>query len=219
MFSGVLADFLEQLIDLPRRGPTASFNKLANELESKMLGGRIILEESEVNYPSYHYRPRGWKSSLPLLTSSSMVSELAPIVLFLKHVVRKNEVLIIEEPESHLHPAMQVRLAQFLAKIVQRGIRVIVTTHSEVVLETLANVTAVGQLPEDARQGLPASETALPPDDVGVWLFTLDETEGGSTVQEIGLDEGGGTYPVGYDKVNEALYNDWADILDRREGG
>ena len=217
MFSGVLADFLAQLIDLPRRGSHASLEALAGELESSMLSGEVVSEKSEVNYPSYHYRPRGWQKSLPLMTSSSMVSELAPLVLFMKHVVRKNQVLIIEEPESHLHPAMQVQLARFLAKTVQNGVRVIVTTHSEVVLETLANLTAVGQLPEHDRQGLPASETALSPADVGVWLFTLDETEGGSTVQEIGLDEGGGTYPVGYDKVNEALYNDWADILDRRE--
>ena len=217
MFSGVLADFLEQLIDLPSRGSNASLKELAGELESRMLGGEIVSEKSEVNYPSYHYRPHGWKKSLPLMTSSSMVSDLAPIVLFLKHVVRKNEVLIIEEPESHLHPAMQVQLARFLAKTVQQGVRVIVTTHSEVVLETLANVTAVGQLPEGDRQGLSGSEAALSPDDVGVWLFTLDDSRGGSKVQEIDLDEGGGTFPAGYDRVNEALYNEWADILNRRE--
>ena len=217
MFSGVTADFLEQLVDLPNRDPNASLEELAGELESHMLGGEIVSEKSEVNYPSYHYRPHGWDRSMPLVTSSSMVRELAPIVLFLKNVVQKNEVLIIEEPESHLHPAIQVRLTRFLAKTVQRGVRVIVTTHSEVVLETLANVTAMGQLPEGDRQGLSGSETVLSPDDVGVWLFTLDDSGGSTKVQEIGLDAGGGTFPAGYDQVNEALYNDWADILNRRE--
>lgn len=217
MFSGVTADFLEQLVDLPTRDSNACLEELAGELESHMLGGEIVSEKSEVNYPSYHYRPHRWEKSLPLVTSSSMVRELAPIVLFLKNVVRKNEVLIIEEPESHLHPAMQVRLTRFLAKTVRRGVRVIVTTHSEVVLETLANVTAMGQLPEGDRQGLSGSEAALSPDDVGVWLFTLDDSGGGSKVHEIGLNEGGGTFPAGYDQVNEALYNDWADIFNRRE--
>ena len=61
----------------------------------------------------------------------SMVSELAPVVLYLRHVVGSDSVLIIEEPESHLHPAMQVEFTRQLAAIVHAGVRLIVTTHSE----------------------------------------------------------------------------------------
>ena len=49
------------------------------------------------------------------MQASSMVAELAPVVLYLRHLVRPDDVLIIEEPESNLHPAMQVEFTRQLA--------------------------------------------------------------------------------------------------------
>ncbi len=86
------------------------------------------------------------------MNSSSMISELAPVVLYLRHIVQPGEVLIIEEPESHLHPAMQVEFIRQLAGVVRSGIRVMLTTHSEWVLEELANLirlSGTSQIPQD----------------------------------------------------------------------
>ena len=136
ILSGVLADFLEQFIelgDLPRSGSRRN-EKLAARLEKAILGGSIRHEGSEnreISYPSFFYLPDGWKEDLPLMRASSMVSELAPVVLYLRHIVRSGVVLIIEEPESHLHPAMQVKFTRLLATAVRSGIRIIMTTHSE----------------------------------------------------------------------------------------
>ena len=66
-----------------------------------------------------------------------MVTELAPVVLYLRYAVEGGSVLIVEEPESHLHPSMQVAFIRQLAKLVDSGVRVIVTTHSEWVIEEL----------------------------------------------------------------------------------
>ena len=63
----------------------------------------------------FSYQPQGWGEDLPLMNTSSMVSELAPVVLYLRHIVQPGDVLIIEEPESHLHPAMQVEFIRQLA--------------------------------------------------------------------------------------------------------
>ena len=146
--SGVIADFLIQLVrlgDLSREGPRTNKN-LAMRFEEKMLNGAIHTEDSITGYPEFYYRPEGWKAHLPLMNTSSMVSELAPVVLYLRHVVRPGEVLIIEEPESHLHPALQVEFIRQLAAVVGSGVRVMLTTHSEWVLDELANLVRLSDL-------------------------------------------------------------------------
>ena len=213
--SGVLADFLEQLIEIDQiRYPRREAGKdLGKSIENIILGGAVRIDRSpQIDYPRFAYRPRGWKDDLALANASSMVSELAPLVLYLRHMIGPGNVLIVEEPESHLHPAMQVALTRQLAVLVQAGVRVIVTTHSEWLLEELANIVRRSELPKP-EQG---SDVALSPHQVGAWLFQPKQRPKGSVVKEVRLDESG-LYPSGYDEVASALHNDWADITSRIE--
>ncbi len=215
LLSGVLADFLENLIDLP--SSRSQYGELVGVMESDLLRGSVESRKSDTGYPLFSYQPNGWANGLPLMNASSMVSELAPVALYLRHVVKPGELLIIEEPESHLHPAMQVRLAQFLARVAKRGLRLLVTTHSEIFLEALSNVIVLDGIPEAERIGISGSDSTIPQDDVGVWLFGRDDARG-SHVREIGLDVESGTFPTQFELVSEALYYDWARTLDRSNG-
>ena len=168
--TGVLADFLEQLIEIDGFGRVSQETKsdFSSGIEEKILGGSVNIERStHIDFPRFSYRPRGWKDDLALANASSMVSELAPVVLYLRHLIEPKSVLIVEEPESHLHPAMQVEFTRQLASLAKAGIRVIVTTHSEWLLEELANIVRRSELAEEDRKG----KTALRPDQVGAWLF------------------------------------------------
>lgn len=224
MLSGVLADFLEQLINLatPRyRGPSRQWrypprrrSELGDRIEKAILGGTVQAKKSETDYPYFSYRPEGWESDLPLMNASSMVSELAPVVLYLRHIVSPDNVLIIEEPESHLHPAMQVEFTRQLAGIVRAGVRVIITTHSEWVLEELANVVQRSRLPETRKKGIESREISLRPHEVGAWLFEPKNRPRGSVVKEIPLGDSG-FFPSGFDEVAVALHNHWAEISSR----
>ena len=226
MLSGVLADFLRQLIEMGRmpqrralRGEQmARLDVASREMENTMLGGSVGVDRSElINYPRFSYRPNGWKTDLPLMNASSMVSEIAPVVLYLRHIVHPGDVLIIEEPESHLHPAMQVEFTRQLARLVQHGYRVIITTHSEWVLEELGNVVQRSQLPEQERAVVSESDVALTPEQVGVWLFRHKRRPRGSEVVEVRMGESG-LYETGFDDVAVALSNDGANIFDRIGG-
>ena len=55
-------------------------------LSTSYCGGAVRVVRSEIDYPSFVYRPDGWEKDLPLMNTSSMVSELAPVVLYLRHV-------------------------------------------------------------------------------------------------------------------------------------
>jgi hypothetical protein len=184
-------------------------------MEQEILKGVVKEEESGVGYPTFYYRPDGWKQDLPLMNTSSMVSELAPVVLYLRHVVSPGETLIIEEPESHLHPAMQVEFMRQLARAVRSGVRIILTTHSEWVLEELANLVRLSELPESSREGIPGADWALSPDEVGAWLFEPIPFPEGAVVREINLDVESGVFPVGYGVITEDVYNRWVEIDSR----
>ena len=218
VLSGVMADFFTDLARLSRadaRNHESLSAKLAERLEEKLLGGRIRVDDGQVGNPAISYRPSGWQNDLSLIRASSMVTELAPIVLYLRHMVETGDVLIIEEPEAHLHPAMQASFARELARLVSSGVRVVMTTHSEWILEQIGNLVRASELPQEKRQGIEGSDIALEPASVGAWLFKPKGSQKGFRVEEIALDPETGLYPTGYDAVSEALYNEGAAIFNR----
>lgn len=52
--------------------------------------------------------------------------------------------LIVENPEAHLHPAAQSAVGQFLAYVASAGVQVIVETHSENVINGVRLATING---------------------------------------------------------------------------
>ncbi len=218
ILSGVLADFLEQLVEMSSarvRSHHGTARELARQLEDNILMGKVRVDPSLTGYPSFTYRPRDWKKDLPLMRSSSMVSELAPVVLYLRHVVRLGDLLIIEEPESHLHPAVQAAFARELARAVRAGVRIVITTHSEWFLEQIGNLVSLSGLPKNNRKGVIEEDFSLRPDELGVWLFETTKRPKGSTVKKITLDRQTGLYPSGFAEVSETLYNEGAEIFNR----
>ena len=220
--SGILTDFLLQLIGLDsslheQRLPEDNFGK---QIEDRVLNGSVVIDRNDA-YPSFSYRPDGFRKNIPLSSSSSMVSELAPVVLYLRHIVQRGDVLIIEEPESHLHPEMQAAFACEISRLVRSGVRVLITTHSELILEQIGNLIRASELPQSSHVDIADSDSVLEPDSVGVWLFTGEGTEQGSIVEEAVLDSDSGLFRVGYGTVREALYNQSALTFNRlhRTGG
>ena len=211
--SVVQGDFLAQLLEMrfarrkrPRRDRQPLWN-VAQRIEEEILGGAVeVGRRPGVAHPHFSYRPHGWKTGLPLTQASSVVSEFAPLVLCLRNV-DPGDLLIIDQPESHLHPAMQVAFAQRVAEIVGAGVRAILTTHSEWVLEKLGNL--VGRAGHANRGEGQTGAESLDGRQVGVWLFEPAEDGCGSTVKEIALDADTGLYPSGFDAVATRLHNDW----------
>lgn len=76
---------------------------------------------------SYKYKPTnvgfGYSYVLPLIVSGL--------------IAQKEEILIIENPEAHLHPRAQSRIAEFFSKVASCGVQVFIESHSEHILNGL----------------------------------------------------------------------------------
>lgn len=217
--SGGVADFMQQLTRY-REYSRDLISKVATVLEDETLLGKISTIRSTLgSYPEFVYCPRGTQQNIRLNRASSMVSELTPIVLLMRGRLKPGDTLIIEEPEAHLHPAAQTQMAKTLAALVRAGVRVVVTTHSDWLLQEMANLVREGELRQEQGEDPEpdASSPWLDPQEVGVWLFKDSQDGDGATVKEIPFDRVDGLEPEDYADVAETLYNDSAKLQNQLE--
>lgn len=75
------------------------------------------------------------KPVTPALTGFGISYTLPIVIACLICASQKNNIIIVENPEAHLHPAAQTRLGEFLAIVSSSGTQVIVETHSEHIID------------------------------------------------------------------------------------
>ena len=212
-FSGMIADFLEQIINYKEITTSPnSIRRVAEQLEAELLEGIIEIERPAPEaYPEFLYRPKQAEEALRMSHASAMVSELAPLVYLLRSTVGQGDLLIIEEPESHLHPGAQTKIAQTLARLVRAGVRVLITTHSNWLLQQIGNLIREGEL---RKQGESTNESAdyLKAEEIGAWWFHKDKP-----VTELSFDLIEGIEPEDHLDIAEDLYNRSAGLQNRIE--
>ena len=198
--SAIIGDFMMQLIVYEEGGRSNNvpIDAIVDLLETEMLAGKITSKRSPAGYPNFFYQTQEVKDGIPLDQASSMVSELAPLALYLHSGVKPGDTLIVEEPEAHLHPGAQADIAVILARLVRAGVRVIITTHSDWMLQEIGNLTLEGLLEDETDQ----PPSWLLPEEVGVWHFQKNEP-----VKEIPFKPKEGISPEDYEDVAEGLYN------------
>lgn len=86
----------------------------------------------EVDMVTISYGNSGLGHFIPPTSTGFGISYCLPIITSgLLASTQENSVLIVENPEAHLHPESQSRIGQFLALVSLTGVQLIVETHSE----------------------------------------------------------------------------------------
>lgn len=116
------------------------YMRLADLLAAGILGGDLDFSTPEPDpMREIIFKPKK-DVTLDMPVVSSMVKELAPLVLYLRYLAWPDELLIIDEPEMNLHPEAQAQLTELLTMLVNAGLRVLITTHSPYIVDHLANL-------------------------------------------------------------------------------
>ena len=58
-------------------------------------------------------------------------------ILLKSGTLKKDELLILDEPETHLHPTWQVMFAELLVKMVKDGFNILLTSHSPYFIQAI----------------------------------------------------------------------------------
>ena len=102
-----------------------------------------ILKGSYVYKDNYDYIELSDRKLVPLSYSSSGQQEVVWLLTLLRSyaALGQKSLIIIEEPETHLHPDAQYLLVKFIAAFLNNtGSQAIVTTHSPYILSSFNNL-------------------------------------------------------------------------------
>jgi hypothetical protein len=117
-----------------------SFPDLLKRFET-IVGGTYVTNKEGITY----FQPKGSNLKLGLGEVSSSVRSLLIVWYWLKHFAKKGDMLMLDEPELNLHPANQRRLARFIAALVNHGIKIFLTTHSDYIVKEFNTLIMLNQ--------------------------------------------------------------------------
>lgn len=131
------------------------------------------------------------------------VSQVLPVIVALM-VAEPGQLVYLEQPEIHLHPRAQHKLAKIIADAAQRGVRVIVETHSSLLLLGVQTLVAEGK---------------LSPELIKLHWFQRDMNTGATTITRADLDEMGAfgeEFPEDFDDVILGADRAYLDAVEKK---
>ena len=202
---GVITDLVQALLVLDRaKSPSDKVKIVLEFMETNVVAGSVDIKK-QLEYPDIYYQNDAGEYRLHQV--SSMISEIAPMILYMKYLVRPGHLFIVEEPESHLDPVNQRLVARAIAMLVNAGVRILVTTHSDIFLQQINNLVQASGLEsrKRLRMGYKAVEL-LKPSALSAYVF--HPGDGGTRVAALPVDSDYGISTESFDNVHSALYNE-----------
>lgn len=185
----------------------------ADELESELLKGKIyVSKEGDVQYAS----DKAKSTKIPIHLSASIVKTLASLTFYLRYLAKNNELIIIDEPELNLHPDNQIILARVFAKLINKGFRLLLSTHSDYIIRELNNLIMLSStnpaIKEKAQDLGYKQDEFINYNDVNVYMFNHSKSKGRVVVTEVPVMDSGFEIKTiddaisGLNNVSEELY-------------
>ncbi|AEF96428.1 AAA family ATPase [Methanotorris igneus] len=195
---------------------------IASLFEDHIIKGELVYDK-DMNKLGYVTKNG---KSIPIHCASSSVVETIPILKLVKYsnIVKKGTLLIIEEPEAHLHPDAQRIFARAIVKLINKGVYVLLITHSPYILQQINNCMKLYYLEKIDKEKLKAflnrhdykEDEILNPRKVAPYLF-VDEVDGVKIKELEIIDNEGISYEAFY-HILFSLHNETEELRGLIEG-
>jgi predicted ATPase len=204
-FLGTFENYVASLILAWQLEQSGRYEDLNSDLQSTGLARNVFA--SRVNDAAIELRVGLVENRLDNVADVGIgVSHAIPVLVALR-AADAGRLVYIEEPEIHLHPRAQTKLADILAGAAKRGVRVVAETHSTLLLTAIQTLVAKGE---------------LGPDLVKLHWFQRDPKTGITQVNSTGLDKNGAfreDWPEDFDEVILDTDRQYLDAVTERSTG
>lgn len=163
----------------------------------KLANGKYKIADSGILF-----QPRGSKKAYNIEVASSSVRSLLMLNYYILHEAQKGDILMIDEPELNLHPNNQILIARLLVLLVNAGIKVFITTHSDYIVRELSNCIMLNNLSDEQlnkfkKQGY-SKEYKLESNKVKAYL--AKNIKGKNTLKEVEITKEQGIFMETFDE-------------------
>ncbi len=167
----------------------------------RITGGRLIVEKDS----QYLLMPSG--DRLSLTAAASSIREISPFLYSLQSLLYPMRSYCFEEPEAHLHPEMQIAVADLIATSLNDGNIFHITTHSDYILQRINQLIKLDYLRRNSKNEFKmlckkyalTKDQCINKEKVTVYYFT--EGENGVTIQELEVTDNGVPMKTFYNTV------------------
>ena len=204
-FTGTFENYVASIIHDWKNNKDNRLKLLSEALQTLGLTWKVDtkkIDDTQVEVRVGRLKNKGNSKSTDMVSIADVgfgLSQTLPVVVALL-VAEPEQLVYLEQPEIHLHPRAQANLAQLLVEAANRGVRVVVETHSELLIRRVQSLIA---------------EDKIAAEKVKLHWFSQDDN-GFTKVTTAELDETGafGDWPEDFSEISlqeESRYLDAAE--------
>lgn len=142
-------EFVRQLEDIDKyTGDLAKVHPELLDAFDAIIGGSYKVVKQQLVFQA----KGAAKQRFTMNEASSCIRALLDVGFYLRCRARAGDLFIIDEPELNLHPKNQRAFARLVARMVNSGIKVFITTHSDYLVKELNTLIMLNQRTEHTRR-------------------------------------------------------------------
>lgn len=187
--AGMYNEFIEDLGYLKSAKSERLLEEVYQPVSESLLNGKINIRENELFFEQDNLE-------IPISAGAASIKELAPFAIMLQKGLVEQYSVMFEEPETNLHPELQIKVADTLAYLLQQGCRFQITTHSDYFLQRINQLIKLGKLPHKEN------DVYIEEDKIAAYYFEKSDNAN-TTIKPLEIGKNGIPFSTFFDTVKK----------------